>query len=53
MGRRAVAAELLNSSSENSRLRRVVTDLLLEKIKLEEAAQRQKFRRDGTRRASR
>jgi putative transposase len=28
---------------ENSRLRRVVTDLLLEKIKLEEAAQRQKF----------
>jgi putative transposase len=28
---------------ENSRLRRLVTDLLLEKIKLEEAAQRQKF----------
>jgi transposase-like protein len=27
---------------ENSRLRRLVTDLLLEKIKLEEAAQRQK-----------
>jgi len=28
---------------ENSRLRRLVTDLLLEKIKLEEAAQRQKI----------
>ena len=28
---------------ENSRLRRLVTDLLLEKIKLEEAAQRQPF----------
>jgi putative transposase len=28
---------------ENSRLRRLVTDLLLEKIKLEEAAQRKKF----------
>jgi putative transposase len=28
---------------ENSRLRRLVTDLLLEKIKLEEAAQRQTF----------
>src|SRR5262249_36110466 len=27
---------------ENSRLRRLVTDLLLEKIRLEEAAQRQK-----------
>jgi hypothetical protein len=27
---------------ENSRLRRLVTDLLLEKIKLEETAQRQK-----------
>jgi putative transposase len=38
---------------DNSRLRRLVTDLLLEKIKLEEAAQRQKFRRVGTRRASR
>jgi putative transposase len=37
---------------ENSRLRRLVTDLLLEKIKLEEATQRQNFRRDGTRRAS-
>ena len=34
---------------ENSRLRRLVTDLLLEKVKLEEAAQRQNFRRDGTR----
>jgi putative transposase len=34
---------------ENSRLRRVVTDLLLEKIKLEEAAQGQKSPRDGTR----
>jgi hypothetical protein len=38
---------------ENSRLRRLVTDLLLEKIKLEEAAQRQKSPRDGPRRASR
>ena len=28
---------------ENSRLRRLVTDLLLEKIKLEEAVQRQNF----------
>ena len=28
---------------ENSRLRRLVTDLLLEKIKLEESAQRQPF----------
>ena len=28
---------------ENSRLRRLVTDLLLEKVKLEEAAQRQSF----------
>ena len=32
---------------ENSRLRRLVTDLLLEKIKLEEATQRQNFRRNG------
>ena len=38
---------------ENSRLRRLVTDLLLEKMKLEEAAQRQNFRPDGTRQASR
>ena len=30
---------------ENSRLRRLVTDLLLEKVKLEEAAQSQSFRR--------
>ena len=30
---------------ENSRLRRLVTDLLLEKIRLEEAAQSQKFDR--------
>jgi transposase len=28
---------------ENSRLRRVVTDLLLEKVRLEEAAQRQNY----------
>jgi putative transposase len=34
---------------ENSRLRRLVTDLLLEKIKLEEAAHRQNFRPDGRR----
>jgi transposase-like protein len=39
---------------ENSRLRRLVTDLLLEKIKLEEAAQRTKsFGVTGRRRISR
>jgi putative transposase len=39
---------------ENSRLRRLVTDLLLEKIKLEEGAQRTKiFAVTGRRRASR
>jgi putative transposase len=39
---------------ENSRLRRLVTDLLLEKIKLEEAAQRTKiFTVTGRRRVSR
>jgi putative transposase len=38
---------------ENSRLRRLVTDLLLEKIKLEEAAQSQKSSSDGRKRASR
>jgi putative transposase len=38
---------------ENSRLRRLVTDLLLEKLKLEEAAQGQKRPGDGARRASR
>jgi putative transposase len=39
---------------ENSRLRRLVTDLLLEKVKLEEAAQRTKtFGVTGRRRASR
>jgi putative transposase len=38
---------------ENSRLRRLVTDLLLEKIKLDEAAQSQKFSSDGRKRASR
>jgi putative transposase len=32
---------------ENSRLRRLVTDLILEKIKLEETAQGQKSPRDG------
>jgi putative transposase len=37
---------------ENSRLRRLVTDLLLEKIKVEESTQVQKPPRDGTRRAS-
>jgi hypothetical protein len=35
---------------ENSRLRQLVTDLLLEKLKLEEAAQGQKRPRDGARR---
>jgi putative transposase len=34
---------------ENARLRRLVTDLLLEKIKLEEAAQNQNSSRNGTR----
>src|SRR6516162_8497050 len=38
---------------ENSRLRRLVTDLLLEKIKLEEAVQSQDSPRYGLRRASR
>jgi putative transposase len=38
---------------ENSRLRRLVTDLLLEKLELEEPAQLQKRPRDGARRASR
>src|SRR6266480_811266 len=37
---------------ENSRLRRLVTDLLLEKIKLEEAAQNQKSPRGRPRRLS-
>jgi transposase-like protein len=36
---------------ENSRLRQLVTDLLLGKIKLEEAAQSQDPPREGTRRA--
>src|SRR5215471_1034706 len=38
---------------ENSRLRQLVTDLLLEKIKLEEAVQSQNSPRYGLRRASR
>jgi len=38
---------------ENSRLRRLVTDLLLEKIKLEEAVQSQRSPSDGRKRASR
>ena len=38
---------------ENSRLRRLVTDLLLEKVKFEEAAQRQVPSDEGTRRAFR
>jgi hypothetical protein len=38
---------------ENSRLRRLVTDLLLEKIKLEEAAQVNVPSREGTRQAFR
>jgi putative transposase len=38
---------------ENSRLRRLVTDLLLEKIKLEESVQSQNSPRYGLRRASR
>jgi transposase len=38
---------------ENSRLRRLVTDLLLERIRLEEAVQSQNSPRYGLRRASR
>src|SRR6516164_11203068 len=38
---------------ENSRLRRLVTDLLLEKVKLEEAAQVNVPSREGTKRAFR
>jgi putative transposase len=38
---------------ENSRLRRLVTDLLLEKIKLEEAAHSQKSSREGSKRTLR
>jgi putative transposase len=38
---------------ENSRLRRLVTDLLLDRIKLEEAVRSQNSRRYGLRRASR
>jgi putative transposase len=38
---------------ENSRLRRLVTDLLLEKVKLEEALQNQNSPRDRLRQASR
>jgi hypothetical protein len=38
---------------ENSRLRRLVTDLLLEKTKLEEAAEVNVPSREGTRRAFR
>jgi len=38
---------------ENAPLRRLVTDLLLEKIKLEEAAQSQKSSSDGRKRAAR
>jgi putative transposase len=38
---------------ENSRLRRLVTDLLLGKVKLEEAAQSQSSKGKGTRRVSR
>ena len=37
---------------ENARLRRLVTDFLLEKIKFEEAAQSQKSSSDGRKRAS-
>ena len=38
---------------ENARLRRLVTDLLLEKIKVDEAAQSQKSPSNGRKRASR
>ena len=43
MGPAAGAIELLNSSSKIHGCGDLVTDLLLEKIRLEEAAQRQKF----------
>jgi putative transposase len=38
---------------ENSRLRRLVTDLLLEKVKLEETVQSEKTSREGTKRVFR
>ena len=47
---RAADGRIAELQLENSRLRRLVTDLLLEKVKLEEAAPASKFRRlKGTR----
>jgi putative transposase len=51
--RRAGGDRIAELQLENSRLRRLVTDLLLEKIKLEEAVQSQNSSRYGLRRASR
>src|SRR5262245_63335324 len=42
-GMRGRSDRIAELQLENSRLRRLVTDLLLEKIKLEETAQRQPF----------
>jgi transposase-like protein len=53
-GTRSADGPIAQLQLENSRLRRLVTDLLLGKIKLEEAAQRQNDpSREGTRRAFR
>ena len=43
IARRGGGDRIAELQLENSRLRRLVTDLLLEKIKLEETAQRQTF----------
>ena len=45
-GTRGRGARIAELQLENSRLRRLVTDLLLEKIRLEEAAKGQNLRRD-------
>jgi putative transposase len=47
--RRGGGKRIAELQLENSRLRRLVTDLLLDKIRLEEVALRQKSPRDGTR----
>jgi putative transposase len=45
---RSAADRIAGLQLENSRLRRLVTDLLLEKVKLEEAAQSKKFSDEST-----
>src|SRR5262245_28884986 len=45
---RSAADRIAELQLENSRLRRLVTDLLLEKVKLEEAAQSKKFSDEST-----